>query len=85
MLSHDGAIVATAALDTILSGNISGSVTFSGLPGGSSSTLYSPGLYTIAVRAWNTSNPANTLSRQSYTTLVDLRQGTTSAYSVTID
>jgi hypothetical protein len=85
ILSHDGAIVATASLNSLFSPGNGGTLTLSGIPGGSGSTAFDLGIYTLAVRAWNTSNPSTTLNRETYTTLVDLRNGTQSSYTISID
>jgi len=83
ILSHDGAIVATAALDSALARG--GSVTLTGLPGGTGSTSFSPGLYYVSVRAWSSSDPNGTLRREVFPTPVDLRSGSTTSYSLTIN
>jgi hypothetical protein len=85
IVSHDGAIVATADLTSLLTGGGSGTVTVTGLPGGTSSSTYASGYYFVAVRAWNTSNPLSTLFREVYPTPLDLRSGATTGYSLSID
>lgn len=84
ILSHDGAIVATAALDSILPGG-TGTLTIPGVPAGSSAGQFAAGLYYVSVRTWNTSSPAATLHREIYPTPLDLRTGTATTYSLTID
>jgi len=84
IISHDGAIVQTAALDSVLSRSGNGILTISGLPGGSSSGTFDDGVYYVSVRVWNTSNPATTLNREIYPTALDLRKGGSSGYQLTI-
>jgi hypothetical protein len=85
IFSHDGAVVATATLDTLLTQSATGNLTISGLPGGSAAGLFADGVYYVSVRVWNTSNPAATLNREIYPTPLDLSTGTLSAYSLNID
>jgi hypothetical protein len=85
IISHDGAIVATARIDSLLTQSATGNVTISGIPGGSSSGQFDAGLYYVSVRAWNTSNPVNTLNREIYPNPLDLRTGNLSTYSLTVN
>jgi hypothetical protein len=85
IFSHDGAIVVTTSLDTILAQSATGSLTISGLPGGSTSGQFAAGLYYLSVRTWNTSNPTSTLNREIYPTPLDLSTGTVTSYSLNID
>jgi Domain of unknown function (DUF4382) len=84
ILSHDGVVVATAALDTILQSG-TGALTIPGVPGGGSAGQFAAGLYYVSVRTWNTSNPTSTLNREIYPTPLDLRTGTLTPYSLTIN
>jgi hypothetical protein len=83
ILSQNGAIVAVAALGTVLDQS-SGSVTFSHVPGASSTQGANNGSYELSAWVWNASNPSGTLTRESSPTGVSLSSGTTSA-SITID
>jgi hypothetical protein len=83
ILSQNGAIVAVAALGTVLDQS-SGSVTFSHVPGASSTQGANNGSYELSAWVWNASNPSGTLARESSPTGVSLSSGTTSA-SITID
>jgi hypothetical protein len=85
IFSHNGAIVATVALDTLITQSATSSLTISGLPGGSASGQFADGLYYVSVRAWNTSNPASSLNREIYPTPLDLRTGAITSYSLNID
>ena len=83
ILSQNGAIVAVAALGTVLDQS-SGSVTFSHVPGASSTEGANNGSYELSAWVWNASNPSGTFTRESSPTGVSLSSGTTSA-SITID
>jgi hypothetical protein len=82
VITHDGAIVATVSLDTILA-QASTTLTVSAVPGGVTSQSYASGLYYAEVWAWNSSDPAGTFNRQPNPAVIDLRLG--NAGGVTID
>jgi len=83
ILSQNGAIVAVTSLASVLDQS-SGSVTFSHVPGASSTQGANNGAYELSAWVWNASNPSGTLTRESSPTGVSLSSGTTST-SVTID
>jgi len=85
IFTHDGAIVQTVALDSILTQTANATLTISGLPGGSASGQFADGLYYVSVRVWNTSNPASTVVREIYPTPLDLRTGVLSSYQLNIE
>ncbi len=85
IFSHDGAIVATATLDTLITQSATSSLAIPGLPGGGPTGQFADGIYYVSVRAWNTSNPTTTLNREIYPTPLDLRTGTLTSYSLNID
>jgi hypothetical protein len=87
IVSHDGAIVATASLNAILqASSATGTLTISGLPGGSASGLFADALYYVSVRTWNTSTVTTVLpNREIYPNPLDLSTGTLTNYSLTID
>jgi hypothetical protein len=86
IISHDGAIVATAILDSILATGATRSLTISGLPGGGgTSGTFAPALYYVSVRVWNSGNPAQPLKREIYPAALDLRNGSLTAYSLAIN
>lgn len=88
IISHDGAIVATAVLDSALTKNAAASLAISGLPGGIGGGLSSPftaALYYVSVRVWNSSDPAGTLNREIYPAALDLRTGSLTPYSLVIN
>jgi hypothetical protein len=86
IISHDGAIVATAILDSILTTGATRSLAMPGLPGGGgTSGTFTPALYYVSVRVWNSGNPAGTLKREIYPAALDLRSGIFTAYSLAIN
>jgi hypothetical protein len=85
IISHDGAIVATASLNTMLAQAGGGTLALSGLPGGTSSNVFAAGVYYVSVRTWNTSNPTETLNREIYPTALDLSSGNVTGFAVNID
>ena len=85
IISHDGAIVATATLDTLLTQSATSSLTISGLPSTGSAGQFADGLYYVSVRVWNTSDPTTTLNREIYPTPLDLRTVALTTYSLNID
>jgi hypothetical protein len=86
IISHDGAIVATAALDSIMGRSAATTLTITGLPSGSGAAgSLDPALYYVSVRVWSSTNPAGTLNRVTYPNALDLRTGSISAgYSIQI-
>lgn len=85
IVSHDGTIVATAALDATLAQGGQGTIVIAGIPGGSSTGSLDAGIYFLSVRTWNSADPAGTLNRQSFPTPVDLSSGNASGISISID
>jgi hypothetical protein len=79
LVTHDGQLVASAALDTVLAGG-GGTVQVTGIPGGTAASLYY-----LTVRAWNSSNPSGTLTRQWYSTPVDLRSASSANAQLTVN
>jgi len=87
ILSKDGAIVATAPLDTLLTASAaSGSVAINQVPGGGNGATFASALYYVSVRVWNTSTASSVAAtREIYPTALDLTTGVQTAYSLTID
>ena len=79
LVTHDGALVATTALDAALAQGAPG-VIVNGVPAGTAAALYY-----VSVRAWNSHDAPATLHRQAYSTAVDLRGSVTAAVQLTID
>jgi hypothetical protein len=82
LLSHDGALVAAASLDTVLKQGAGGVVKVTGLPSGTPDAVYY-----ATVRAWNSTaaNPATSVQRQWYPQVIDLRTSTSAAISLTVN
>jgi trimeric autotransporter adhesin len=78
MLSQGGQLVASASLAGVLQNG--GTVTLTGVPGGTSSSVYY-----VTIRAWNSSNPAGTLTRQWYENVVDLSGASTASVQLTLN
>jgi hypothetical protein len=86
IISHDGGIVATAALDSVLTQSAASSLAISGLPGASSTTgTLNNALYYVSVRVWNSSDPVGKLNRETYTSPLNLSTGTSTSYPLVID
>lgn len=86
IISHDGAIVATAPLDALLARSGGGRFVLAGIPSGGGTTgIYDQALYYVSVRAWNSADPAGTLVRETYSAPLDLRSSFLGSYSLTID
>ncbi len=82
IVSHDGAVVQTVAIDSLLTQNSGTTLQVAGLPAGGG--LFDNSIYYLSVRAWRSTDPAGTLSRQSYSTPVDLSTGSAVAQTLTV-
>ncbi len=78
LVSNGGQLIATASLNTVLAGG--GTVQVTGIPGGTPASLYY-----LTVRAWNSSDPSGTLTRQFYSTPVDLRSTPSASAQLTVN
>jgi hypothetical protein len=85
IVSHDGAIVQTVVIDSALTQNGGVTLLIPGIPGGGSASSFDNAVYYVSTRAWNSSNPAGTLARQSFPSPVDLSAGSVTGLSVTVD
>ena len=85
IVSRDGTIVATAAIDPALASATGGTITVNGIPGGSSTVSYAAGVYDVTVRVWNSQDPAGTLQRQYFPAIVDVRNGNVTGVSIAIN
>jgi len=86
IVSHDGGIVATASLDAALARSGTSTLTVTGIPAGSGLLgTTTSGLYYVSVRVWKSSDPANTVVREIYSTALDLRSATSAVYNLTIN
>jgi hypothetical protein len=79
MLSQNGQLIATAALDAVLRGG-GGIVQLNAVPGGTADSIYY-----LTVRAWNSRDPSGTLTRQWYPDAVDLRSASSASVELRID
>ncbi len=79
MLSENGQLIASAPIDAALAG-AGGTVQLTGVPGGTPTSVYY-----VTVRAWNSSDPAGTLTRQWYSTALDLRGAGSASIDLTVD
>ncbi len=82
LLSHDGALIAAASLDSVLKQGGGGIVTVPGLPSGTPDAVYY-----ATIRAWNStsSNPADTVQRQWYPQVIDLRTSSRASIALTVN
>jgi Domain of unknown function (DUF4382) len=79
MLSQNGQLIASAPIDAALAG-AGGTVQLTGVPGGMPTSVYY-----VTVRAWNSSDPAGTLTRQWYSTALDLQGAGSASIDLTVD
>jgi hypothetical protein len=87
LVSNNSSVVATASITSALQTDGGGSVTVSGLPAGSASSLFY-----VSVRVWNSANPApvnapspGSMTRQWYDTPIDMRSSTSGSISLTVN
>jgi len=85
IVSHDGAIVQTVAIDTALTQNGGATLTVQGIPAGGSASSFDNAVYYVSTRVWNSNDPAGTLQRQSFTTPIDLSSGSATGPTVNVD
>ena len=79
MLSRNGQLIASAPLDAALAAG-GGTVQLAGVPGGAPTSVYY-----VSVRAWNSSDPSGTLTRQWYPAPVDLRSAASASVQLNVD
>jgi hypothetical protein len=79
LLSHNGALVAAASLDAVLTQGTGGIVTVPGLPTGTPDAVYY-----ATVRAWKSTDPGS-VQRQSYPQVIDLRTSTSAKTALTVN
>jgi Domain of unknown function (DUF4382) len=82
-LTYNGALVAAAPLTGYLSGSTALSLN-AVAPGGSAGATYGPGIYNAEVWAWNSANPAGTLTRLPYASTIDMSAGNASGVALTL-
>jgi Domain of unknown function (DUF4382) len=79
MLSQNGQLIASAPIDAALTAG-GGTVQLAGVPGGTPTSVYY-----VSVRAWNSSDPSGTLTRQWYPDAVDLRSASSANLQVSVN
>ena len=84
VLTHDGAMIATAPLDSYLSHAQSSATFLDSLPGGGSGGTYASGLYDAEVWVWNSTAPTVTLTREPSANPIDVRSGSASGVTLNI-
>jgi hypothetical protein len=77
LVSHNGTLVSRVSLSGILA---SGGAVSAAVPSGTSSAKY-----LVSVRVWNSGDPAGTLKRQWYPTLVDMSATSTGSIAFSIN
>ena len=83
-LTYNGALVATASLNSYLSGGQNTLTLNAVAPGGSSSATYTAGVYYAEIWAWNSTNPTGTLTRIPYGSTIDMSAGNATAVALQI-
>ena len=85
--THNGGVVTSLALNSALAANgrTGGAFTLDKLPGGTSARSFTPGLYTIFVLVWNSTDPTGTVRRLDFISPVDLSQGSATNVAVTLN
>jgi len=86
IVSHDGYIVTTLNLQSVLAqnGGTGGAYSIANIPGGSATQSFTPGLYYLHVFAWNSAHPLLSLLRAEDTVVVDLRSGSATNVNFTL-
>lgn len=79
LVSHNGTLVATVSIGAALAG-AGGSATVSELPAETADAVYY-----VSVRAWNSSDPAGTLQRQWYPSVIDMTGSARGAIVLTVN
>lgn len=87
IVSHDGYIVTTLPLGTVLAqnGNTGGPFSIANIPGGSPTVSFGNGLYYLHAIVWNSAHPWLTLHRQLVEAVVDLDNGSATGVDLTLN
>jgi hypothetical protein len=85
IVSQNGAVVQTVPIDNVLTQPGPVSVLVQRLPGGIAASNFNNAVYYLSVRSWHSRDPAGTLTRQTYPIAVDLRAGSVTGLSITVD
>jgi len=84
LLTHNGSLVTALPLDAFLTSSQT-TTTFASLPGGGASGSFASALYEAEVWVWNSANPAGTFTREPQTGTFDLRAGSASGLTITVN
>lgn len=85
VLTQNGAVVAVAPLDAYLASSQTPATLFGTVPGGGAAASFSDGLYYAEAWVWSAADPAGTLSRQPQSAPIDLRGGSASGVTISIE
>ena len=80
LLSHDGALIAAASLDAVLTQGTGGVVTVANLPSGTPNALYY-----ATVLAWKSTDSGNSVQRQWYPQAIDMRTSTSASITLPVN
>jgi Domain of unknown function (DUF4382) len=80
LLSHDGALVAAASLDEVLTQGTGGVVTVANLPSGTPNALYY-----ATVLAWKSTDSGSSVQRQWYPQAIDMRTSTSASITLPVN
>jgi hypothetical protein len=80
LLSHDGALIAAAPLDAVLTQGTGGLVTVANLPSGTADALYY-----ATVLAWKSTDSGSSVQRQWYPQAIDLRTSTSASITLPVN
>jgi hypothetical protein len=83
-LTYGGVLVATAPLNSYLGQSQSTLSLTAVAPGGTTDSIYAPGVYNAEVWEWNSANPTGTLTRIPYATTIDMSAGNASGVALNI-
>jgi hypothetical protein len=87
IISHDGYIVTTLSLASVLAlnGGTGGPFSVANIPGGSSTQTFAPGLYYLHAFVWNSADPWLSFHRVEGTGVVDLTEGSATNVTLTLN
>ncbi|HEY4448859.1 MAG TPA: DUF4382 domain-containing protein [Steroidobacteraceae bacterium] len=80
LLSHDGALVAAASLDAVLTQGTGGVVKMANLPSGTPNALYY-----ATVLAWKSTDSGSSVQRQWYPQAIDMRTSTSASITLPVN
>ena len=83
MIASGGRVITTMPLDAFLTQSSSG-YAIRHIPGGSPSNEFTPGVYSLYARVWNSTNPETTVQRISFPSVVDMSNGNPGSVNLTL-